>query len=604
MFSIRFAGRTVTARSLGLGGTSKIQGSPVTQAGTQLGDYRLVRRIGAGGMAEVFLAQKVGAEGFARTVAIKTILAHGAEEEAVNLFLDEARVASFLTHSAVVQTLDLGFENETLFIVMEYVQGPALSRILKDLKKAGRSLSPNIIAYVGAQVAGALDYAHRRAMTPGGQPLALVHRDISPQNIMLTRDGLVKLTDFGVARASTQTHRTKTGQVRGKASYMAPEQVRAKELDGRTDIFALGLVLYEALTSHRAYHRKTDIMAMRAILSEPVKPIEALNPSAPKDLARAIMKALEKKPDDRWPNAADLAGALTECHRSRAAPQIEEEIRSLIVELYGQGEIYDDSEGFAVESWQPTMANAGQEPKRLPGSGLSPRIKEMLGTPTSIPSQTRSDPVTPLSHAELGTPSSLSGMTPSDPSRTYATMGSQPSYGTMPFSEPNGTMLASQVRPPPSRVPKALMPVVFVLIGVAIGGAGFALLRADPPVQELPAPPTPGRAPKIEAKAAPKAEPEPAVEKAKARPAKAPAKVAEAPPPPPPKREPAPPPPDPAIDAKSFRARIDEALAEHRAKNNTEWVKKLESLKFDVMLNKNIDQEMQDTLRAAERASN
>src|SRR5262245_52998627 len=190
----------------------------MVQTGSQLGPYRLQRRIGAGGMAEVFLAQRIGAEGFARTVAIKTILAVGAEEEGIGLFLDEARVASYLEHAAIVQTVDLGFENETLFIVMEYVPGPALSRMIRDLKKLNRFMSPQVVAYIGARVASALDYAYNRASTPDGKVLHLVHRDISPQNILITRTGNVKLTDFGVARASVQTHKTRTGQVRGKAA--------------------------------------------------------------------------------------------------------------------------------------------------------------------------------------------------------------------------------------------------------------------------------------------------------------------------------------------------------------------------------------------------
>src|SRR5215472_13552333 len=164
---------------------------------------------------------------------------------------------------------------------MEYVPGPALSRMIRDLKKTNRFLPPQIVAYVGARVASALDYAHRRATTPDGKFLKLVHRDISPQNIMVTRGGMVKLTDFGVARASVQTHRTRTGQVRGKAAYMAPEQVRAGELDGRTDVFALGLVLYEALTGTRVFQRKTDIMSMRAILTDTVPPLTDANPSVP-----------------------------------------------------------------------------------------------------------------------------------------------------------------------------------------------------------------------------------------------------------------------------------------------------------------------------------
>lgn len=375
--------------------------------GSQLGPYRLVRRIGAGGMAEVFLAQRIGAEGFSRTVAIKTILAVGAEEEGIGLFLDEARVAGYLDHPAIVQTVDLGFENDTLFIVMEYIAGPALSRVIRDLKKLGRFLPAELVAYVGARVASALDYAHRRATTPDGKPLELVHRDISPQNIMLTRNGMVKLTDFGVARASVQTHKTRTGQVRGKAAYMAPEQVRAGKLDGRTDIFALALVLYEALTGVRAYQRKTDIMSMRAILTDEVQPIRELNPAAPEDLIAVLSKALSKKPNDRYAHASELAEALAATYRSTSEAVIEAEITRTINELFGPEQFSTNAEG-PVEAWQPTISakaegeGSNPTPHRISGARLSPKIAAMLqGTPPS------STPVTPVvfdpgSGAELG----------------------------------------------------------------------------------------------------------------------------------------------------------------------------------------------------------
>lgn len=366
----------------------------MVQTGAQLGPYRLLRRIGSGGMAEVFLAERGGAQGFSRTVALKTIIAVGAEDEGIGLFLDEARVAGYLEHPAIVQTVDLGFENDTLFIVMEYVPGPALSRIIRDLKKAGRSMPPHMVAYVGARVASALDYAHRRATTPEGQTLQLVHRDISPQNILLTRAGMVKLTDFGVARASIQTHRTRTGQVRGKAAYMAPEQVRAGALDGRTDIFGLGLVLYEALTGVRAYQRKTDIMSMRAILTDEVAPIEQANPGAPPDLVAVIKKALRKKPDERFSSAQALAEALQETYRAHSEAVIETEISALINELFGPEQFSTEEDPMPVEAWQPTITkDAGGEgaslvPYRLAGAKLSPKIAAMLaghgGTPASL----------------------------------------------------------------------------------------------------------------------------------------------------------------------------------------------------------------------------
>lgn len=355
---------------------------------TELGPYKLLRRIGAGGMAEVHLGERKGEGGFTRTVAIKTISAPGADGEAVSLFLDEARVAAYLQHAAIVQTLDLGFENDTLFIVMEYVPGPPLSRIIRELKKRERFLPAAIVAHVGGEVASALDYAYARATAPDGRYLEMIHRDISPQNILLTRGGLVKLTDFGVARASIQTHRTRTGQVRGKAAYMAPEQVRAKTLDGRTDIFGLGLVLYESLTGIRAYQRKTDINSMRAILTDDVEPIGNINPNVPADLVAIVMRALEKDPDKRFASARDMAEALTNTIGPTKA-SLERAIANQIDELFGRTDTYGEDEGRPVEAWQPTIAASSEAAVKLPSGPLPEALQKALSedevTPPEVP---------------------------------------------------------------------------------------------------------------------------------------------------------------------------------------------------------------------------
>ena len=358
--------------------------------GTQLGAYRLLRRIGAGGMAEVFLAERVGEAGFARTVALKTILTYGAEEEAVQLFLDEARVAAQLNHPNIVQTVDLGYEHDTLFIVMEYVPGPSLSRIVRELNDCGRLMSPEAVAFVGAKVASALDYAWERATASDGRPLRMVHRDISPQNIMVTRSGLVKLSDFGIARASIQSHRTRTGQVRGKAAYMAPEQVRARKLDGRTDVFSLCLVLYEALTATRIYQRASDIESMRAIAADPVPSIRELNPKVPEALERAILTGLAKAPADRWPTADALRRALEEICAPVAG--IEREVGKIVQTLFSQLETYDEH-GAKHEAWQPTVADhVGLTPQPLGDAHISTKIAELLQTSPhgTVPSAVRS----------------------------------------------------------------------------------------------------------------------------------------------------------------------------------------------------------------------
>ncbi|MFO0725289.1 MAG: protein kinase [Myxococcota bacterium] len=366
------------------------------EAGVNLSQYRIVRRIGAGGMAEVFLASKVGVAGFSRPVAIKTIVAAGAAQESISLFLDEARVAAMLQHAAIVQTYDLGFENDTLFIAMEYVPGPPLSRVIQELKHRSRTMAPHMVAYIGARMANALDFAHRRVTTASGQALKLVHRDVSPQNILVSRTGMLKLMDFGVARASIQMHKTRTGQVRGKAAYMAPEQVRAQALDGRTDMFALGLVLYECLTAFRPFQRHNEIASMRAIIGEDVPPLADRNPDVPADLHEVIHKALKRNPNDRYANCGELEEALNKTIRKHRPSAIEQEIANLILDLFGQETFADELPD--VEAWQPTMASSATPvtPRfKVPGAGLSPEIAAMLGQTPNTPAQ----PLTPATTA-------------------------------------------------------------------------------------------------------------------------------------------------------------------------------------------------------------
>ncbi|MCB9651590.1 MAG: serine/threonine protein kinase [Deltaproteobacteria bacterium] len=552
-------------------------------------------------MAEVFLAQRLGEGGFARTVAIKTILAHGAEEEAVRLFLDEARVAASLEHVAIVQTIDLGYENETLFIVMEYVPGPTLSRLVRELKKRGTSLNPEVVAHIGARVASALDYAHRRATSPDGTPLELVHRDISPQNILLTRTGLVKLSDFGVARASIQTHKTKTGQVRGKAAYMSPEQVRAKPLDGRTDVFALGLVLFEALTGKRAFHRSGDIQSMRAVLSDPVPPVRQLNPSVSEDLEAVLMRAVEKDPLRRFQTAGEMEQALATACAHVSTSRLEQQITRAIDDVFGTEEMYSSSaDGPAVEAWQPTIAHSAIDagPQRI-GGRLDPEIARMLATPTSShgPAST-GDLVTP-SGERAGPPLPYVG---GAPGFTAPSMESRPfldySSGSMTHA---GATLTGTTQPkalfPRRRLVRFGLPLLAAMLGV-VGMMAWRLVSSPTPAPEPNAPPlgapaTPAavmaqpaaHVPEIEAApAAPAAEPASPTAKATPPPVRPRPTAAPAPAPsrePPPTEQAARPlkPPKPAAsDPASIKKRLLAAANAHAERGNAELAGQLKSV--------------------------
>jgi len=394
----------------------------------QLSQYKIIRKLGAGGMAEVFLADKVGAAGFSKRVAIKTILAGNAPTESISLFLDEARVASFLQHSGIVQTLDLGFESSTLFIAMEYVAGPTLSRVVYDLKKMGGLLPWPVVAYVGAKVANALDYAHRRATDNEGQALSLIHRDISPQNILITRDGVVKLTDFGVARASIQMHKTKTGQVRGKAAYMSPEQVRAKELDGRTDMFALGLVLYEAFTGYRPFQRKADIQSMRAVLGDTPPPIGKRNSSVPPELIAIVDRCIQKNADDRFAHCGELEAALQKEYGKILDSDITDKITEIMNDVFGTQGWEKNTDQEPIESWQPTLHvdEHGQVKtptlKKLEDPSIADEIADLLN---QTPKQSQSGALSvPRTHSDLGLKAEallVSSATPLTPGSTTNT---------------------------------------------------------------------------------------------------------------------------------------------------------------------------------------
>jgi len=212
------------------------------------GNYQLIKKLATGGMAEVWLAKQTGIEGFNRHVVIKRILPHLAEDpEFVQMFLNEARIASRFNHPNIGQIYDLGEKDGQYYIAMEFIHGEDLGRVMRRAWSTGQWVARHIALRIVADACGGLYYAHTRN-DDQGRPLKVVHRDISPQNILISFDGAVKVLDFGIAKASDQVSSTKSGAIKGKFAYMAPEQAAGKVLDARSDIFALGLVLYELVT--------------------------------------------------------------------------------------------------------------------------------------------------------------------------------------------------------------------------------------------------------------------------------------------------------------------------------------------------------------------
>ncbi len=272
--------------------------------------YEPLKRLAVGGMAEIFLAKQSGLEGFEKVVVLKRILPHlASDEEFVSMFLDEARIAAKLSHPNVVQIYDLGKADNTYYIAMEYVSGRNVQHLINKQQQLGGHLPVEHVARIMAGVCDGLFYAHGRK-DYDGKPLNIVHRDISPQNILVSFAGGVKVVDFGIAKASTQLAQTRAGVLKGKYAYMSPEQVRGAKVDHRSDIFALGLVMYEMLTGMRAFERDNSLKTLKAIVQEkPLNPRE-MNPDIPMEVVKLLSKALEKNPDRRYKSAQEMQLAI------------------------------------------------------------------------------------------------------------------------------------------------------------------------------------------------------------------------------------------------------------------------------------------------------
>jgi serine/threonine-protein kinase len=276
----------------------------------RFGQYELVQKIAAGGMAEIFFARLTGVQGFTRNLVVKRMLPELAvRKDFVQMFLDEARLAANLGHANIVQVFELGEVDGSYFMAMEFVDGPHLGALFAHSLRQRKPLPVEFCAYIMARSADGLHFAHE--LEDGtGSPLQIVHRDISPQNILVSRFGDVKVTDFGVAKATSQGNKTRTGIIKGKVSYMSPEQCLAEDLDRRTDIFAMGIVLYELLTRRRLYREKSDLKVMQRITQEETKPASHLNPKVDQELDDIVLTALAKDRDSRFDTAADFAEAL------------------------------------------------------------------------------------------------------------------------------------------------------------------------------------------------------------------------------------------------------------------------------------------------------
>lgn len=299
------------------------------------GRYQLLKKIASGGMGQVLLAKK-GEDDFAKLVVLKRILPHLVEdEEFFSMFRDEAKITMRLDHPNIARINEFGLEDGIHFIEMEYVAGDDIRRMEKQAAAQGKGIPIGIILRIIADAAAGLDYAHK-AVDTKGSPLNLVHRDVSPQNVLIGFDGSVKLIDFGVAKAAGRAQHTATGILKGKFPYMSPEQARGEDLDRRSDIFALGIILWEQLTGRRLFKADGDLATQRLVRACEVPPPSSVESSVPEGLDPIVLKALAKEPADRFQDAAGLRAALEDFALENAIPTSAAHLSAFMKELYSE----------------------------------------------------------------------------------------------------------------------------------------------------------------------------------------------------------------------------------------------------------------------------
>jgi tRNA A-37 threonylcarbamoyl transferase component Bud32 len=274
----------------------------------RIGPYLLTQKIASGGMAELYLADYLREDGFRKTVAIKKVLPHLADNrDFIDMFIREARLAALLRHPNVIQIADFGKMQDVYFIAMEYVDGKNLAQIMAVMKKG---LPMDMAIFLIAQISSGLHYSHRYKDEKTGKPLNIIHRDISPANILISMNGEVKISDFGISKAMSEPSMTRAGTIRGKLSYLAPELAMGKVASHQTDIYALGLVVYEILSGKRIYQFKNEIEALQSIPELNIPPIMTTRTDISRELNAIIMKCLEKSPAARYQTAQEIRDDL------------------------------------------------------------------------------------------------------------------------------------------------------------------------------------------------------------------------------------------------------------------------------------------------------
>ncbi len=330
------------------------------------------RKLAEGGMAELYLCSSRGPEGFEKEVVIKRIRPFMASDpEFIRMFIAEARLASRLNHPNLVQIFDFDKHEDTYYLAMEHVRGHSLSEVRKRCKARMIAMRPVLIAHIGAEVARGLHHAHR--LTENGAALGLVHRDVTPHNVLLSFDGAVKLTDFGIAKANDKL--TSPGRLKGKLAYMSPEQSRGEPVDARTDVFALGIVLWEMMTGGRLFEGDGDMAVLQSVQGSAIASVARVNPDVPLDLDAAVMKALARNREARHQTAQELERALAQCVLSHARTLEDTDVAGFLRMLFEDECSSPPNHSPASRGDLPDGAKArqSQTTARLPTEATGPR---------------------------------------------------------------------------------------------------------------------------------------------------------------------------------------------------------------------------------------
>lgn len=299
--------------------------------------YKILEKLDSGGMAEIYRGEVESIQGFKKQVAIKRILPHLTKNQKfVAMFLDEARLSLHLNHANIVHVFDIGRSGNTFFIVMEYVDGLNLRTLTESLSRQNRRLDMSKALFVMMEVCKGLGYAHDMTNPESGKPLGIVHRDVSPPNILLSRMGEIKLVDFGLAKAASQVEQTDPGVVKGKFSYLSPEAASGLEVDYRTDVFACGILLFEMLTGRRLFYGETDYQTVELVRQAKVPSLPALNAEIPLELDHVVHKALARDADQRYQHAYELQDALAQFLFSRSLKVTNRDLAQLVRECVSE----------------------------------------------------------------------------------------------------------------------------------------------------------------------------------------------------------------------------------------------------------------------------